>query len=249
MLSLAQFLQGLLRTGIVKLGAKARPMRFDHQKDESVRIISVLTPACGTMQLTRYQGSHAALVHVELARESWFEIGKSGAKRVSDEALPIEHRYELRRLARGLWRLTRFHLPGKPPYVPRQAAYVQAQVDYQASLPAVYGRAIEASYASADGCSWTWYTGTKGQLICAGLAVPSMFPRKGRSKKVRKWSSVEQGDWVVSRLSNGCWRICYTHSKFEITPDLRKEISLVRLYEALRLHFGDDDANQNKRLP
>ena len=44
-------------------------MRFDHQKDESVRIISVLTPACGTMQLTRYQGSHAALVHVELARD------------------------------------------------------------------------------------------------------------------------------------------------------------------------------------
>lgn len=224
-------------------------MRFNHHQDESIRIISVLTRACGTVQLTRYQGSYEALVGVALAPESWFEVGKSGAKRVGDETLPLEHRYELRRLARGLWRLTRFHLPGKPPYVPRQSTYVQAQVDYQASLPAVYGRSIEASYASANGFSWTWYIGTKGQLICAGLAVPSMFPEKGRSAKVRKWSSIEQGEWVVDRVSDGRWRICYTHSRFEITPDLQKEISLARLYKALRQHFGDDEVKQNKRLP
>ena len=224
-------------------------MRFDHRQHDSVRIVSVLIPACGTMQLTRYLGSLDALVEVELAVAAWFEVGKSGAKRVCDETLALEHRYELRKLAKGLWRLTRFHLPGKPPYVPHQSAYVQAQVDYEASLPAAYGRSIETSYASADGLSWTWYTGTKGQLICAGLAVPSMFPHKGRRAKVRKWSSAEQGEWVVDRVGDGRWRICYAHSRFEITPELQKEISLARLYEALRQHFGDDDVKQNKRLP
>ena len=222
-------------------------MRIDHQQDQSVRVISVLTPACGSVQLTRYQGSQAGLVEVGVAETGWFEIGKSGVKRVCDEALALEHRYELKRLARGLWRLTRFHPPGDPPYVPCQVEYVQTQVDYEASLSAAYGQAIETSYANADHCSWTWYTGTKEQLICSGLAVPSMFPKRGVSAKVRKSSSLEQGEWTANRLPDGRWRICYTHNKFEITAELQKEISLARLYEALRHYFGDD-VDRKKQL-
>ena len=223
-------------------------MIFDRDDDQRIRLISVLTSACGSVQLSRYQGTRYSLVEVGLAELGWFDIGKSGAKRVSDDALPLEERYELKRLARGWWRLTRFHPPGCPPYLPRQAQYVQAQVDYEASLPAVYGQPIEASYASGNDRSWTWYTGTKEQLILAGLAVPSMFPQRGHSTKVRKWSSVEQGEWVVNRLSDGRWRILYTHDRFEVTAELEKEISLARLYEALRQHFGDDGESPSKRL-
>ena len=222
-------------------------MRFDPQPYPSVRVISVLTSASGSVQLTRYQGSRDSLVEVGLAQSHWFDIGRSGVKRVSDDSLPLADRYELKRLARGYWRLTRFHLPGSPPYLPRQEEYVQTQVDYEASLSAAYGRSIEASYASANDRSWIWYTGTKEQLICAGLAVPSMFPQRGHSTKVRKWPSVEQGEWVVNRIGDGRWRILYTHSRFEITAELEKEISLAKLYAALRHHFGDDEDNP-KRL-
>ena len=215
-------------------------MRIKPSQDEPIRVISVLTSACGSVQLTRYQGSQGALIETGLAEAPWFEMGKSGTKRVADTSLPLEHRYEIRRMARGLWRLTRFHIPGEPPYVSCQQEYVRAQVDFEASLSAAYGQAIESSHANADHCSWTWYSGTREQLICAGLAVPSMFPQHGNSARVRKWSSEEQGQWTADRLPDGRWRICYTHNQFEITPELQKEISLARLYEKLRHHFGDD---------
>lgn len=215
-------------------------MKIRSHNDRAVRVTSVLTSACGSVQLTRYQGTREALVKMRLAEPDWFETGKSGTKRVTDPTLSLEQRYEMKSMARKLWRLTRFHLPGKPPYLPRQQTFVRAQVDYEASLPAAYGSSIESSYANADHCSWTWYTATKEQLICAGLAVPSMFPQHGRSARVRKWSSEEQGHWTADRLPDGRWRICYAHKQFEITPDLKKEIALANLYETLRHHFGDD---------
>ena len=75
-------------------------MKIRSHNDRAVRVTSVLTSACGSVQLTRYQGTREALVKMRLAEPDWFETGKSGTKRVTDPTLSLEQRYEMKSMAR-----------------------------------------------------------------------------------------------------------------------------------------------------
>ena len=215
------------------------------QENAQVRITSVCGLDKSNVQATQYQGTRESLLAVGVAQPSWFEVGKSGKRRHAHDGHPLDQRYETKRMAGGEWRITRWHLAGEPPYVPEQDEPVKTHNQYQASTSAVYNQPIETFHMKSDVCAWTWYIATKEQLIHAGLALPDMFPKKGSTSRVRKHSPAEQGDWVIDRRSDGRWRVCYTHGNIEITPELKYEMELSKLYQKLKQHFGDEDPTES----
>lgn len=80
-------------------------------------------------QHTEYEGTREGLIAVGVGTPDMFEVGRSGVKRRSGWGMdPSETRYYIRRMARGIWRLTRSHKIGRPPYIPRDQHVVA--IDY-----------------------------------------------------------------------------------------------------------------------
>jgi len=55
-----------------------------------------------------------------------------------------------------------------------------------------------------DGVSVACYTGTRDELIAAGLATPRMIPQRRGWHRSRKGADVQ---WSAGRLSDGRWRL------------------------------------------
>ena len=203
-------------------------------------------------QRTEYQGTQEELIESGIAAGHMFDVGKSGTRR-STRSQDITQHFMTERKGKGLWRITRSHPPGNPPYIDNNDHFVGYLDKFEGKYRKIFVHAhtVYLGQVKADSRKTaTCYTGTKRQLICAGLAVPEMFPKKAAQARPRKWSSPEQGDWLVSFVGAqgesslhplSLWVIYYYHNPITLPKELQRERDAYIAFKRLRQQFRDDD--------
>ena len=186
-----------------------------------IRVVRVNDHGGGSdnSQTTEYEGTKEDLIAVGIARTEMFEVGKTGIK-TRGFGYPQADRFKSRLLKNGKWRVERHHELYRPPYIPDDEQYPELAYSggVKLSLTAAFEKPIgtETTVWVTGEIMATAYVGTKKQLIAAGLAVPSMFPKKGRYTSTRKWSSPEQGEWQINFEADDRWSVTYNHRPFAI---------------------------------